>query len=395
MVVPKENYTPARVAKSGKTTFILYYQTNPETGIRERFRQTFDLNRIRDPKLKQQRAEEMVLRINKMLPWGYPFSEELKQLNSEKDILSALAFAEVIKCKSRSQRTRDSYKSAVKILREFIVDQGWQNMRVNDFTRRHALAFMDYALLEREISNTTYNTYIARSRSIFTELVQREFLDRLEGGRVVPGKNPFSALPQRKESPKRRRAFNEAERRATAEYISKKDKIIYLGIVLQYYCFIRPSELRRLRPHMIHLDEGLIKIPGDKTKNAEAAQLTIPRSMLPVIKELAIGTIDPTYLIFGRKLEPHPEIPCGRNSMNFRHREYLEQLQKKRLIHDITGLTFYSWKDTGALELFKRKVNILEIMRQLRHKHLDTTQRYCQSLYIVNKEIRDLDNPLF
>jgi len=61
---------------------------------------------------------------------------------------------------------------------------------------------------------------------------------------------------------------------------------------------------------------------------------------------------------------------------------------------DITGLQYYSWKDTGAVELFKKKVNILEIMRQLRHKDLSTTQKYCQSLYVINMEIRDLVNPI-
>ena len=47
-----------------------------------------------------------------------------------------------------------------------------------------------------------------------------------------------------------------------------------------------------------------------------------------------------------------------------------------------------------ALELFKQKVNPLEIMKQLRHKDLTTTQIYCQSLYSVNREIKALDNDL-
>jgi len=72
----------------------------------------------------------------------------------------------------------------------------------------------------------------------------------------------------------------------------------------------------------------------------------------------------------------------------------IEKLNKSKQLKDINGLTFYSWKDTGAMELFKRKINILEIRKQLRHKDLKTTQVYCESLYEINEEIKHLDGGL-
>ena len=80
--------------------------------------------------------------------------------------------------------------------------------------------------------------------------------------------------------------------------------------------------------------------------------------------------------------------------MNWQHGKILKRLENEGKLMDSKGLTFYSWKDTGALALFKNKVNPLEIMRQLRHKDLTTTQLYCQSLYSVNLEIKALDNAL-
>lgn len=56
--------------------------------------------------------------------------------------------------------------------------------------------------------------------------------------------------------------------------------------------------------------------------------------------------------------------------------------------------TFYSWKDTGATALIQAGIPIDEVMKQLRHTDLATTQVYIQNLHRVNEKIRDLDSLL-
>jgi len=61
-------------------------------------------------------------------------------------------------------------------------------MRINKFTRKHAVAFLDYGLFDRKIGARTYNNYIERMKAILNELVDREYLEV----------NPFSKMKKKK-----------------------------------------------------------------------------------------------------------------------------------------------------------------------------------------------------
>lgn len=67
------------------------------------------------------------------------------------------------------------------------------------------------------------------------------------------------------------------------------------------------------------------------------------------------------------------------------------RLHREGKLGDPTGIQSYSWKDTGALLLFEMKVDLLQIMKQLRHGDLTTTQKYCNSLNEKAPEIKGLD----
>ena len=61
----------------------------------------------------------------------------------------------------------------------------------------------------------------------------------------------------------------------------------------------------------------------------------------------------------------------------------------------LRDLAFYSWKDTGVYKLVKERVNVEEIRKQMRHTSLEHTQRYINSLFEINYDIKGLDNKLF
>lgn len=325
----------------------------------------------------------LILAIQDYLPSHILFGDA-KNLLYDTKILDALAIAQKIKNTSDRRRTRDMVDSMVNIFTDFIEKKQWKMLPIGEFDKKKAMAFLDYGLLDRGIGPRTYNNYIERMRSMFTELVNRDYIDT----------NPFSGLKKRKEKGKIRRAFNEMERDLVAATVEEKDKWLMLGILLQYYCFIRPIELRRLRFNMFDFREGVIRLNGQITKNGDNEIVTIPDVLRPWLLEFDFSQWNQTWLIFGEKVQPHPWKCCGHNTLNYRHKQILKKLQKKGLLADIKGLSFYSWKDTGAMDLFKAKVNILEIMRQLRHKDLSVTQEYCQSLYMVNREIKHQKNSL-
>lgn len=96
------------------------------------------------------------------------------------------------------------------------------------------------------------------------------------------------------------------------------------------------------------------------------------------------------YFLFGPEWMPSAKrVPA--NKLNKKHKSIVMQLHKEGKITDPSGIQSYSWKDTGALLLFEMKVDVLQIMKQLRHGDLSTTQKYCNSLNEYAPEIQGLD----
>jgi len=376
-------FLPARLVK-GHRWYIVFYQVDPVTNKRVRFRETFDLNRIPNLITRQKRANFIILQINSKLPFGYPYEGSFKRDPAYTNILEAIAIAEKIKCRSDRPKTVEAYSSMARIFNDFLVGKEWADMKIGAFQKRHALEFLDYATFTRGIGNRTYNNYLSQMRAFFKELQERDYV----------AENPFDDFKKKKLPGKTRRAFSQEEKEVVIRTIAGQDKWLLLAVLLQYYCFIRPIELLRLRFHMIDLKEGLIRLPAAITKNKQNSLVTIPDVFVPILERFQLHRWDPRWLIFGQRIQPHPDKAAGKNSIRLRHKRILEALRDEGELLDLTGLSLYSWKDTGALELFKQKVNPLEIMKQLRHTDLATTQLYCQSLYSVNREIKLLDNNL-
>lgn len=374
------DYIPARLVEGKARWYIVYYQVNPRTGLRERFRETFDLNRISSAIERRRKARGIMHELNRKLRYGFPFQDDYAQLPAHTNIVQAVEFATEILCETDRKRTQQTAESMCRLFCDFLRRKSWHQMSIGEFTRRHALAFLDDAI-SRKVKPRTWNNYLERTRSIFKVLVEREYVED----------NPFSEFRKKRVTGKERRAFSEQERLAVAQE-AKKDRWLMLAILLQYHCFIRPIELRRLRFNMIGLEEGVIRLPSAVTKNKENSIVTIPDVLLPYLRAFGLDQYPGTWLIFGEGGQPHKSKPCGHDLLSSRHKAIIDKLHQEGTLEDITGLAFYSWKDTGAMELFKQKVNMLEIMRQLRHKSLSTTQKYCQSLYQVNYEIKALRN---
>lgn len=378
---PSPDYIPARLVEGKTRWYIVYYQVNPRTGLRERFRETYDLNRISSAMERRRKARAIMHELNRKLRYGFPFQDDYAQLPAHTNILKAVEFATEILCETDRKRTQQTAESMCRLFCDFLQQKNWHQMAVGEFSRRHAMAFLDDAIATRKVKPRTWNNYLERTKSIFKVLVEREYVED----------NPFSEFKKKRVTGKERRAFSEQERLAVAQE-AKKDRWLMLAILLQYHCFIRPVELRRLRFNMIVMEEGVIRLPSAVTKNKENSIVTIPDVLMPYLQGFGLDAWPGTWLVFGYGGEPHRSKPCGHDLLSSRHKAVLEKLQREGVLEDITGLSFYSWKDTGALELFKQKVNMLEIMQQLRHKSLSTTQKYCQSLYQVNREIKALRN---
>jgi integrase len=132
------------------------------------------------------------------------------------------------------------------------------------------------------------------------------------------------------------------------------------------------------------LVNGFIHLPGTLTKNKQNSIVTIPKSILHTIDEVWPHKLQANdYLFGGNKM-------IGANRLNNLHTTIVNQLHKKGIIEDTTGISIYSWKDTGAMSLIKAGINPYDIMSQMRHSELSTTMKYLKSLSTVNKDVQNL-----
>jgi integrase len=377
------DYMPARIVK-GRRWYIEFYQTDPVERTKKRVREYRDMNRIKDLKERQKVALNHINELNtNLLPFGYPYSET-KNLPQHITIIDAVTMSLAIKSRSDRAKTVSSYGSIVNYFIRYIRELGREHTQLRDFSFRDAMMFMDHVLIEKKISARTYNNYRQFITAIWNELIDRGYISQ----------NPWTKVKKQTITEKNRRMLSNDEAQMILNEAWQTDKMISLSILLLYYCFVRPGEQRQMRVSYIDLDAGLIKLPGAITKNRKTDYITIPTQIISLFRKLNIENWHANDYIFGKGIEPHPEIMCGSNSMAERHKAIINRLYENKKLRSKTGISIYSWKDTGAMALIRGGVDTYEIMRQMRHSELSTTQTYLKSLHSVNKSIRDLKGEL-
>lgn len=394
-------YLPAKLIQGVKYWYILFYQTDPTDGKRKRIRQTFGLNRISDIGNRKKMAAEIITRINRLLPKGYPYLidfngfsflpskptthyfKTIDQLEtapklSETNILEALELARKIHCQTDRKETINCYNSHVRLFCKYLKKKKLHRLSIGEFSPKMAGEYMDYWILEKEVSNVTYNNKLTIIRILFKTLLVREYISE----------NPFQRIARKKKAPKKRRNFTAEERNIVAAHIKANDFWMYYALLFQYYCFIRPAEMRRLRFRNLDLHKGIIQLTEDISKNRDADTVTIPGFLMTDFRHPQFIDYPINYYIFGAGMRPHPRHPCSKNMMNERHRKFLRELKKEGKLKDITGLSWYSWKDTGLTD-FARIIQPRDLQEQVRHSSLEMTEKYLHGSEVI-ESIRNL-----
>lgn len=242
-------------------------------------------------------------------------------------------------------RTFQEYTSVVNVFLEYLRGREVSLQLVKDFLQgiqqtRHA---------------TTYNKYRTVLKRIFDALGATYLLEDIKPIKSI-------ATPAR--------YFQAYQAARLAEVIEEEDPELWLFVQFIYYCFIRPTELRKLQIGDLMLDEREIRMPGHKTKNKKTEYVAIPDVFAPALEHLYMRS--PGEYIFESSVRPGH--PISKNTMYNRHKKILDNLNFG------LGYSLYSWKHTGAVAAAKAGVGIKELQIQLRHHSLDQTDEYLRQM---------------
>jgi len=379
----------ARLVKGAGRWFIDFSRLDPMTGTETRHRQDFDLNSIEDLQVREEVATRLVRYLDQ-------FAHEKKgrvvaeAAPDAMTVVQAVELAISIKMRLPRENSRRGYNTVSRLLLDWCRRLHYENMPVQDFGRRHVRAFFDDLRRRRDYRGRTLNNYLERLGGLWQELVKDEILKE----------NPWSKLEPVRTEEKLRRMFTDDERRIVAAEVERTDYWLFRGLLLQFFCYVRPVELCRMRFRDFDLGRGLVTVREDAAKGWRKVVKTIPASVLHYFVDGKFDKVPGNYYLFGRvgegaraKMEPSP-LQIDENRPYKRHARILKRLHDAgALPGDIAGLTWYSWKDTG-ISLHAAKTSPLSTRDQAGHIDFAVTSIYYHAPE-QNPEYRNLENDLF
>ena len=153
---------------------------------------------------------------------------------------------------------------------------------------------------------------------------------------------------------------------------------LYLCCLLTYGCLLRPhKEIRLLKWSDFSNDLSHITLSGNQVKSKRNRIVPVPN----YIKEILIRR-ESNLNIFSNNISPYNK---GYFSLLWR--------RFKRLNPDIQGsVTIYSFRHTGALEIFKRTGSITKLQKAMGHSSIKVSLTYLRGLEVP--ELSEEDMPM-
>lgn len=357
---PVVEFTPP-VYHSGKQCYVDFSIVDPSTGRMRR--KKYMLDKYKGKRAKQLMAAQIISNIYQKVLRGWNPWTDIP--NSRGDVL----FSDVVK-RYRTyinslvrkgvmkEKTRYDYLSRLRILSEYIEDRTSGNLRVYQFNLTCMTDFLDYILLDRDSSSRTRNNYRTWLSALCSWMVSRQYLVS----------NQVSELPTLPESVKFRSALPEDHIKQLVAYLEKNDKRFLLACMMEYYTFIRPTELVKIRIKDISVKNQTVFVSSAISKNRKDGCVALNDRIIKMMIELSVFSHPGDEYLFGPRMFPSTERASSRI---FRERFSVIRQQ----LNFPMSYQFYSLKDSGIRDLANSQ-GIVVAKEQARHSDISVTNSY-------------------
>jgi integrase len=163
------------------------------------------------------------------------------------------------------------------------------------------------------------------------------------------------------------------------EDIKAYNKQLYLCCLMTYGCLLRPHrEIRELTWSDFSDDLKYIHLSGNRNKSGRNRIVPVPN----YIRDILV------------KGEPHHNIFSGRpQPLNQDYFKTLLSRFKRQSNTLEQGQTLYSFRHSGAIEIFKRTGSITKLQKAMGHSSINVSLTYLRGLEIA--ELKEEDIPMF
>jgi len=377
--------------------------------VRKQYRNGINYAKSRREREKLGNALVTYLKKKLQSGWNPLPAERRAPTDVPKTIREAIEKVIAIKTSSMTEKSVDNYEDISNMFLKWCAKYEYDTLPLRLFSPDIAQAYMDYLLIERNYSGKSHNGQLGILKAICSAIV---------GKPGKPGRwsnvlsvNPFGGIETMPESVGRNVAYTEEEAKALMQWYKIRDIRVYYAANFMFHCYIRKTELSKLKVRDINWTERTIIINSDSAKNRTQESVTIPEGLMPILEEMNLRSYPPDYYIFGHKMETDRKKICKADSISDRHLVCLNAIRDEKhykikqpatilldkfryeheqLFDTIRKIphdkTFYSWKHTGVVMYWQVVRDVYYLMRQLRHREMNTTMIYLKSLGLMPNE---------
>lgn len=356
-------YSPATLKHNGDCWLIEFYAFSPASGALERRR--IKLNRLRRAYTSaaafRKHALQMVCEINVKLAGGWSPFGETQNARLFMPLVDAMDAYLAEKERELRPATLMSYKSICKSLRNYC-EQNLPDIRTSAFNRVHAVAYLDYCFMVRQLSARAWNNQLKGARALFSWLQQKCYVKE----------NPFFGIKTKREEQKRRIPIPPDSRQRIAAWCEANNPHFLTICELVFNALLRPMEVTRLKIADVDLPRKTLHLSPAATKTHYERDAALSDALVERLAAMHLESYPDNYYVFGQSYKP-----CR------------EQMQRSRLSKDWVvmriacqlpaEMQLYSLRDSGITSLLDSGVPARTVMLAADHHDLKITTRYASS----------------
>ena len=364
---------------TGKSWYVDFFAWDPVSEHMKR--KKYMLDKIKKVSERRVVASLLITNITQRLMRGWnPFvsNESMRQmaffdecLQKYKDYVSAMESKGTLKPK-----TAYDYLSRVGTLETYIEECHVNAKFIYQFDRGFIVDFLDYLVMDKDVSATTRNNYRTWLSTFGSWLVERRYIN----------KNPVEEVHMLREAEKKRDALSPAALARMREYLYCNNKLFLLACMMEYYTLIRPDELRHLKVGNFSIEKKEATVPADISKNHKERRVALNARVIRLMVELNTFSAPSHYYIFGEGLKPGPK-------MTYLNHFRLEWAKLRKALRWPDSYQFYSLKDSGIRDL-ANSMGVVVARDQAGHSDIAVTNRYLKQGRTVPEEVKTFDGVL-
>jgi integrase len=259
-----------------------------------------------------------------------------------------------------NNKLKENYTKKYKEMLQFIFNKLVEELKDSPIQPLHI-----ERVLDKYNSESSYNTYRLRLCSLINE-----------ARKIGMTSNPMQRIKSKRTNAQMHKPFDNINE--ILEAIKAYNKKLYLCCLMTYGCLLRPHrEIRELTWSDFSDDLTYIHLSGKRNKSGRNRIVPVPT----YIREIVV------------KGEPHHNIFSNRQQPL--NQDYFKTLWSrfKRQSNTLEqGQTLYSFRHSGAIEIFKRTGSINKLQKAMGHSSINVSLTYLRGLKIA--ELKEEDMPM-